>query len=54
MTGVASAAAPTPPRSGLRRISQTQWIVISMVVGILIGYLFPDRPDGTAGSGFQA
>ncbi|MFL5605328.1 MAG: dicarboxylate/amino acid:cation symporter, partial [Gemmatimonadaceae bacterium] len=44
MTGVASAAAPTPPRSGLRRISQTQWIVISMVLGILIGYLFPDQP----------
>src|SRR5258705_10460981 len=53
MTGVASAAAPTPPRSGLRRISQTQWIVISMILGILIGYLFPDRLDGTTG-GFQA
>jgi proton glutamate symport protein len=52
MTGVATAAAPTPPRSGLRRISQTQWIVISMVVGILVGYFFPDRPAGTPG--FQA
>jgi proton glutamate symport protein len=52
MTGAATAAAPTPPRSGLRRISQTQWIVISMVLGILIGYLFPDRTDGT--TGFQA
>jgi proton glutamate symport protein len=50
--GVAPAAAPTPPRSGLRRITQTQWIVISMVLGILIGYLFPDRPEGTPG--FQA
>jgi proton glutamate symport protein len=49
MTGVATAAAPTPPRSGLRRISQTQWIVISMVVGVAIGYLFPDRPEGVAG-----
>jgi proton glutamate symport protein len=49
MTAVASAPAPPPPRSGLRRISQTQWIVISMVVGIAIGYLFPDRPDGVAG-----
>src|SRR3954464_13824718 len=44
-----TSAAPTPPRSGLRRISQTQWIVISMVVGVLIGYLFPDRPEGVAG-----
>jgi proton glutamate symport protein len=52
MTGVATAAAPTPPPSGLRRISQTQWIVVSMVLGIVIGYLFPDRPEGTAG--FQA
>jgi proton glutamate symport protein len=52
--GATPAAAPTPPplRSGLRRISQTQWIVISMVVGVLVGYLFPDRPAGTAG--FQA
>jgi proton glutamate symport protein len=50
---VASAAAPTPPRSGLRRISQTQWIVISMILGIIIGYLYPDRTDGSTG-GFQA
>jgi proton glutamate symport protein len=50
--GVASAPAPKPPRSGLRRISQTQWIVIAMVVGVLIGYLFPDRPEGARG--FQA
>ena len=46
--------APTPPplRTGLGRISQTQWIIISMVLGILVGYLFPDRPEGTGG--FQA
>jgi proton glutamate symport protein len=41
--------ATAPPRSRLRRISQTQWIVIAMVVGVLIGYLFPDRPEGVAG-----
>jgi proton glutamate symport protein len=50
--GVVTAAAPTPPRSGWRRISQSQWIVISMVVGVAIGYLFPDRPEGQPG--FQA
>jgi proton glutamate symport protein len=50
--GAVPAAAPTPPRSGLGRISQTQWIVVSMVVGIAIGYLFPDRPDGV--KGFEA
>ena len=49
MTAVTTAEAPPPPRSGLGRISQTQWIVISMVLGILIGYLFPDKPDGVGG-----
>ncbi|HEX6943911.1 MAG TPA: dicarboxylate/amino acid:cation symporter [Gemmatimonadaceae bacterium] len=38
----ASTAAPTPPRTGLRRITATQWILISMVLGIAIGYLFPE------------
>jgi proton glutamate symport protein len=49
MTAATTAAAPPPPRSGLGRISQTQWIVISMVLGILIGYLFPDKPEGVGG-----
>ncbi|NUO38016.1 MAG: cation:dicarboxylase symporter family transporter [Gemmatimonadaceae bacterium] len=52
MTSAATTAAPTPPRSGLGRISQTQWIVISMILGVVIGYLFPDRPEGV--SGFEA
>jgi proton glutamate symport protein len=43
---------PEPPKTGLRRISQTQWIVVSMVVGVLLGYLFPDHPPGE--KGFQA
>ncbi|MEJ7810470.1 MAG: dicarboxylate/amino acid:cation symporter [Gemmatimonadaceae bacterium] len=30
------------PRSGLRRISLAQWIVIAMVIGIIVGYLFPE------------
>src|SRR5437868_12826765 len=46
-----TSAAPTPPRTGLRRISQTQWIVVSMILGVLIGYLFPDTP---AHKGFEA
>ncbi|MEP6992730.1 MAG: dicarboxylate/amino acid:cation symporter [bacterium] len=50
--GATSAGAPPPPRTGLRRITQTQWIVVSMVVGVLLGYLFPDHPAGQ--SGFQA
>jgi proton glutamate symport protein len=50
--GVTTAAAPTPPPSGLRRISQTQWIIISMIVGVAIGYLFPSLPAGQ--KGFQA
>src|SRR5215467_10280446 len=30
------------PKSFLRRISLSQWIIVSMVVGILVGWLFPD------------
>jgi proton glutamate symport protein len=37
--------------SGRRRISQTQWVVIAMIVGIAVGYAFPDRPGTT---GFHA
>ena len=40
----------TPPRTGIGRITPTQQIVIAMVLGILVGYLFPDRP----GARFQA
>ena len=35
-------AVPAPPRTGLRRVSLTQWIVVSMVVGILVGWLAPE------------
>ena len=35
------AATPEAPKGWLRRISLTQWIVISMVVGVLIGWLAP-------------
>jgi proton glutamate symport protein len=37
----ASASAPRP-KSFFRRITLSQWIVISMVLGIIIGALFPD------------
>jgi proton glutamate symport protein len=45
----ASTVPTLPRRTGLRRISQTQWIVIAMMVGVLIGYLFPQKPAGTGG-----
>jgi proton glutamate symport protein len=41
---------PLAPRTGLRRVSQTQWVGIAMVVGIAIGYVFPD----TSTTGFHA
>ena len=45
MTYSATLSTPTgaiePPR-GLRRISLTQWILISMAVGILLGWIFPE------------
>src|ERR1700712_1897670 len=50
--GASPAAAPTPPRTGLRRITQTQQIVIAMVLGVVIGYLFPDH--GPDAQGFEA
>lgn len=37
-----SPAAPPGPRTGLRRVSATQWVLISTVVGVLLGYWFPD------------
>src|SRR6478736_3534280 len=33
------------------RISQTQWVIVAMIVGVGLGVLFPDRPDAT---GFRA
>src|SRR5207344_3390269 len=40
------------PRLGwISRITPTQWVVVAMVVGVTIGWLFPDRPDAT---GFRA
>src|SRR5215468_11293394 len=43
-TAVLSATAPGTgaPKSFLRRITLSQWIIISMIVGILVGWLFPD------------
>src|SRR5437899_9022176 len=37
-----TAATPTPPKGFLRRISLSQWILIAMVVGIVIGAMFPE------------
>lgn len=43
MSNVVDAVPVAPrPRGVLRRITMTQWIVISMVVGILLGWLFPE------------
>ncbi len=33
---------PERPKSFLRRISLSQWIIISMVIGILLGWAFPE------------
>ena len=50
--GAAPVLAPTPGRPFYRRISQTQWIVVAMVVGIVVGHFFPDHGPGE--KGFQA
>jgi len=52
MTMAAPVESPPPaPRTGLRRISMSQWIIISMVLGVIVGYLFPGQADAP---GFQA
>src|SRR3954463_9844986 len=33
---------PAPPKGFFRRISLSKWIVISMVIGIVIGAMFPE------------
>jgi proton glutamate symport protein len=46
-----ASSASTPPPTGWRRLSQTQWVVVSMIAGVAVGYLFPDGPNT---SGFHA
>ncbi|HEX9084546.1 MAG TPA: cation:dicarboxylase symporter family transporter [Gemmatimonadaceae bacterium] len=42
---ISETAALRPPPTGLRRISQTQWVVVSMIVGVAVGYFYPDGAD---------
>src|SRR2546423_15440722 len=42
MTQPAGGRGDAPPRSFLGRITLTQWILVSMVVGILLGAAFPE------------
>jgi proton glutamate symport protein len=49
--GLAASTARSPARTDLRRISQTQWVLIAMIVGVAVGYGFP---DGAATTGFHA
>src|SRR3954453_7030359 len=41
--------ASEPPKSFFRRISLSQWIIISMIVGILVGWAFPDAQRAAHG-----
>ena len=36
---------PQVSRTGIRRISQPQWVVIAMAIGVAVGWFFPDAPD---------
>ncbi len=46
----AMTAEPIPPKKGfLRRLSLSNWIVISMVVGVLVGYFFPESARANHG-----
>jgi proton glutamate symport protein len=53
---VSTASSQTPaalPRTGLRRITLTQWILISLIVGVIVGAMFPDA-DRAAHGGWAA
>jgi len=39
-----------PQKTGLRRISSSQWILISMILGIAIGWLFPEADRAAHGN----
>ena len=41
-TPAVTAAPPAAPKSFLRRITLSQWIIVSMIVGIALGVMFPD------------
>jgi len=49
MTASQASGQPGPSRSFLRRVTLSQWIVVSMVVGILVGWLFPESARATHG-----
>jgi proton glutamate symport protein len=48
-SAVAGSSSSEKPKSFLRRISLSQWIVVSMVVGVLLGWLFPEAQRGAHG-----
>ena len=37
-----ASVAPTAPKGFFRRISLSKWIIISMVIGIIIGWMYPE------------
>jgi proton glutamate symport protein len=43
-TGLSST--PHSARTGIRRVSQTQWVIVAMILGIAAGYWFPDTNAG--------
>src|SRR4051812_46051077 len=49
-----ASVAPVEPapvsRSGLFGIPLSRWILISMVVGVFVGWMFPARPKGFDGA----
>ena len=52
MSGILRAATFPARRRFFPRITPSQWVIVSMIVGISVGYLFPDHPAGV--TGFQA
>jgi proton glutamate symport protein len=47
----AVSAVKGPPRTGRRRLSSSQWMLVAVVVGVAVGLFLPDQPGA---SGFRA
>src|SRR5438874_1377468 len=48
-TPAMTADGPGPPKGFFRRISLSKWIVISMVFGIIVGWVFPEAARAVHG-----
>src|SRR3954462_10142254 len=49
MTHSTHASTPAPAKKGLFGLSMSQWIIVSMIIGIIVGWMFPEADRATKG-----